>query len=593
MSRILLLLLVVQIPAYSAGFQRMSILPSVSANVNVQQRQQQQQPINNNNNDCALVPRRSLSPSTISLKAQKQRQAGEKSSKESPTPLSTAHATNGVVKNLFSVCAHIQNPELYPPAWADNAVLQQQKLVTKSARTRGQILSLYPIHALGLRTPLQAKRKKPKQNQKNPSKNNKKQKARDFVVFDVDKDGAYFAKTLSDSMSQSQPLFNKYRVNHVDLPFLMDGAPQQREVFLDVNPTNAQHATTPGWVGHMATKLKTTDDDHNEISSESNCMVVPIPGAAPLCALVATTAIEEGVELVVASEDKEISYLYALLLEQTYAAQVKELGNYLAMAYQPPFQPLSALGKVEADDKAEGDDATAEAAFTSPFHSINLDYPGLRYLHRDPDILVIDNFLSDEECDRITTNAKSHMIPCVIKHPTTGIVQEDPSRTSTNANMPRSDVPSIVDKMVELTSCKDATHLETLQILRYTKGQTFYPHTDGFQGETTACGFENSGRLVTIFCYLNDVEEGGETRFTKLTSNDSNDDGQVVSIAPRKGMAVLHFPSTTGFEEDPSTEHEGSVAIDEKWLLVSWMWKDARVDPAYAEDLFPSIMGDN
>jgi prolyl 4-hydroxylase len=192
--------------------------------------------------------------------------------------------------------------------------------------------------------------------------------------------------------------------------------------------------------------------------------------------------------------------------------------------------------------------------------------------------------LTDEECDRIIDNAGTHLIPCVIKNPTTGAVEQDPSRTSTNANMPQSDVPSIVEKVVALTNCPDATHLESLQVLKYTRGQTFQPHTDGFHGPTTACGFEQSGRLVTVFCYLNNVEEGGGTRFTKLRNG--------LTIAPRKGMAVVHFPTTTGFEQDLRTEHEGTVAMDDKWLLVTWMWKHPRTDPTYAESLFPSIINE-
>lgn len=147
------------------------------------------------------------------------------------------------------------------------------------------------------------------------------------------------------------------------------------------------------------------------------------------------------------------------------------------------------------------------------------------------------------------------MIP-VIEHPTTGKVQEHPSRTSTKANLPQSDVPSIVDKLVRMTNRPDACFLETLQILRHTEGQVFCPHADGFEGPTSACGFEQSGCLVTVFCHLNDVPEGGETRFAKPLPTPS-------SIAPRKGMAVVHFPATTGLEEDPRTEHEGSMAADE------------------------------
>lgn len=89
-----------------------------------------------------------------------------------------------------------------------------------------------------------------------------------------------------------------------------------------------------------------------------------------------------------------------------------------------------------------------------------------------------------------------------------------------------------------------------------------YPHTAGFSGPVSASGFKDSGRLVTIFCYLNDVKQGGETRFGDLN----------LEVTPQKGMAVLHFPTTVGFEQDKRTIHEGRPAIDDKWLLVTWVW---------------------
>ena len=53
---------------------------------------------------------------------------------------------------------------------------------------------------------------------------------------------------------------------------------------------------------------------------------------------------------------------------------------------------------------------------------------------------------------------------------------------------------------------------------------------------------------MTLFLYLNDVEEGGETRFTRLN----------LDIKPRRGRAVL-WPNV--LNEDPNvkdfrTEHE-------------------------------------
>jgi prolyl 4-hydroxylase len=215
------------------------------------------------------------------------------------------------------------------------------------------------------------------------------------------------------------------------------------------------------------------------------------------------------------------------------------------------------------------------------FHTIGTDYPGLQVLHTSPDVFVIDNFFSDDECDRLVEKARPNLLPCLTIGEKTGIVQPDETRTSTNANMPRREVPTIVRRLCSLLKCEER-QLETLQILRYEQGQYFYPHKDGFQGPATANGFKNSARLVTVFCYLNTVKQGGETRFTEID----------IDIHPKKGMLVLHFPTTLDYQEDARTEHEGVAAVDEKWLFVTWVWKDSRTDKRYAETNFPLLTQD-
>lgn len=48
-------------------------------------------------------------------------------------------------------------------------------------------------------------------------------------------------------------------------------------------------------------------------------------------------------------------------------------------------------------------------------------------------------------------------------------------------------------------------------------------------------------RILTFFLYLNDVEEGGETRFTDLMGDESN---VYIDVKPKKGRALL-WPSMT------------------------------------------------
>lgn len=175
---------------------------------------------------------------------------------------------------------------------------------------------------------------------------------------------------------------------------------------------------------------------------------------------------------------------------------------------------------------------------TKVFHQVNVSYEGIEKLHSNPDIYGIPNFLTDDECQRLIKKTSNHYIPCLARNEVTGKVQEDPTRTSTNANVPQVEVPSIVSKLTSLGNC-NADQLEILQVLHYKNGQKFMPHTDGFEGPMSACGFVDSGRLVTIFVYLNDVKEGGTTQFTKLSL-----------VVPKRGMAIVHFPSTMALQED-------------------------------------------
>ena len=185
------------------------------------------------------------------------------------------------------------------------------------------------------------------------------------------------------------------------------------------------------------------------------------------------------------------------------------------------------------------------------FHSIQASYPNLQKIHTNPDIYAIPDFLTHDECDRLILKSRQNMQPCLVKNAETGAVEPDPSRTSTNTNIPRREVPSITQKILSLTqSCEE--QLETLQVLNYQEGQQFYPHTDGFNGPTSACGFLDSGRIATVFCYLNNVQEGGTTMFTKLG----------LRIKPERGLAVIHFPMSLELVEDERTEHQGGVAVD-------------------------------
>jgi prolyl 4-hydroxylase len=254
-----------------------------------------------------------------------------------------------------------------------------------------------------------------------------------------------------------------------------------------------------------------------------------------------------------------------------YGSEISELRSYIEMACgggtstststssssSYDSETVDAVGASEAaaaGGAAGGGETTTTTKTTTttllgPFHRINHRYPGLRLLHRDPDIYEVEDFLSHDECDRVVAKAIPRLAPCVVASEvvaapagggatmtttTTTTTTIRPSyRTSTDANLPQREAPTVMSKLVDLVGC-DADRFEILQVLRYEMGQEFRPHTDGYAGPTTSSGFFDSNRLVTVFCYLNDVERGGTTYFPDVD----------LKIRPRKGVAVVHFPSS-------------------------------------------------
>ena len=458
------------------------------------------------------------------------------------------------VRNLFSVCSHIQDPALYQPIWADacqETIVDGRKAViaTKDVK-KGRALTLFPIHALGLRW-LNRKNSSVRSKRESNKSANQYQNDVEFVAYDQDKDGDFLNQQsglrvrLNIPLDKDQPAYQ---------PIVSGKDDRVLFAMLDTSKVPTQ-----GWLGG---KIHSTQSNPG---SKSNCFTLPLPGCAPLCGIIATRDIKEGEEIVktISSPSVEDIGWCKEVLMQEYGQDLSELKQYIEMACKSP----------------SGSQMTSPDL--GPFHELNPEYPGLRKLHENPNIYVVDEFLSNDECDRLIAKASSHLRPCLIKDEATGAVELDPSRTSTDANIPQREVRSIIRKLTSLLS-SDADHLEILQVLNYKEGQQFNAHTDGFQGPVSACGFEGANRVATVFTYLNDVVNGGQTVFPVID----------LKITPKKGMAVVHFPSDLHQREDERTLHEGSIALDEKWLLTTWLWSKIRSDDRYSEEALPSLSSD-
>jgi len=94
---------------------------------------------------------------------------------------------------------------------------------------------------------------------------------------------------------------------------------------------------------------------------------------------------------------------------------------------------------------------------------------------------------------------------------------------------------------------QDMLFPEDFQLLKYSGGQHYKPHSDG--------GTSFVPRQVTALCYLNDDYEGGELEFPYFG----------IKLKPQKGMLVM-FPSNFAYAHAALPVTEGV-----KYSLVTWM----------------------
>ena len=172
-----------------------------------------------------------------------------------------------------------------------------------------------------------------------------------------------------------------------------------------------------------------------------------------------------------------------------------------------------------------------------------------------PWVLIIDNFINETECNRLIElgaklgyNRSTDVADEI--DPETGefLATVSVDRTSTNAwcNKPECYedpiVLSIEDRMYNLTHIP-MDNSEYFQLLRYEQGQFYKEHHDCIDEEADR---RQGVRILTIFLYLNDVNDGGGTNFPYLN----------ITVQPVRGRAVL-WPSV--FDHKPHTQDDRTM----------------------------------
>jgi prolyl 4-hydroxylase len=191
-----------------------------------------------------------------------------------------------------------------------------------------------------------------------------------------------------------------------------------------------------------------------------------------------------------------------------------------------------------------------------------------------PAIVVMDNFLAEEEVQRLVELSSVEGFSAAKTGQTT---MRSSIRTSEvsfcNSSECRSDPLQLAirKRASELTGLPEANQ-EEMQFVRYEQGQTYNCHHD----QQTPLDAPQGARVWTLLMYLSEPGAGGATRFSDLD----------LAIEPARGRAVL-FPNVWTPPPQPRapraeplpelyTHHEAEAVLAPPHKLAANLWIHAR-----------------
>ena len=196
----------------------------------------------------------------------------------------------------------------------------------------------------------------------------------------------------------------------------------------------------------------------------------------------------------------------------------------------------------------------------------------MNIVNSDPEIIYYDDFITDEECKFIIDVSKGNMERAKVSDDSINI-NTYKGRTNKSYWIPL-DKYDIMKKLcirIAIQIGFPFKHFEQFQVIHYSPGEEYKYHYDAYDIKSDTyekyCG-ERGNRVKTVLCYINDVEEGGETAFDCI-----NGRTEPIIIKPVKGRMVVFFKN---INEDGSintqSRHAGLPVISgEKWAFNLWV----------------------
>ena len=202
--------------------------------------------------------------------------------------------------------------------------------------------------------------------------------------------------------------------------------------------------------------------------------------------------------------------------------------------------------------------------------------------HENPDVMTQDNFLTDAECDHFINLARPKLVRAQVSSNKSGEISV--GRTGKNCWIihNQDDITLRVGKKIADEVGIPLHHAEAYQIIYYDKTQEYREHCDGWEHDDSEksirCMQYGGQRMTTALCYLNDVQQGGHTRMTKLDINVPAEKGKILIFTNvYKDTNIRH----------PLSEHAGTPVLEgEKWAFNLW-FREIPKNELYYKDKQP------
>ena len=171
-----------------------------------------------------------------------------------------------------------------------------------------------------------------------------------------------------------------------------------------------------------------------------------------------------------------------------------------------------------------------------------------------PDITIIDNFITEKECNMLIKQAKPTLETNTVFNPDT---QESVLHKARNSKTTYLNYNNLIDKIykkLENITNISSDNYEILQITNYTKGQYYKPHYDNIE--------KYNVRIKTFIIYLSDNYTGGYTSFPLLQKK----------FKLKKGSALMFDNLDKNNNTHYLSLHQGSkVYSGSKWIGQVWI----------------------